>query len=70
VQPGLHRWYTDEQIHSACGDEIVNLSDLFDDPADRGPGGRLTAWGQADGFHPNDRGHRLTVDRIEDALAR
>ncbi|MGH7910226.1 MAG: SGNH/GDSL hydrolase family protein [Candidatus Dormibacteraceae bacterium] len=36
---------------------FVNLAAVYLNPLNHGPKGHLTAYGRADQFHPNDRGH-------------
>jgi lysophospholipase L1-like esterase len=49
--------YFDNIVYSACGGSAIDISNIFAKPNTRGPAGRATAWGPADGFHPNDLGH-------------
>lgn len=42
---------------AAAGGTFINLMPLFATASNRGPVGRATWHGPADGFHPNDAGH-------------
>lgn len=57
----------DAVVRSQCDDAegvFVPITDLFDDPANRGPAGRVVFGGVSDDFHPNDAGYRSIADRI------
>lgn len=61
----------DIEIARTCrrnGGIFVELSDLYERNAFRGPIGTLTPAGTRDNFHPNDGGHAAIANRILDAL--
>lgn len=58
------------RIAADTGATFVELGELGDDPALRGPAGRLTPQGVADRYHPNDEGHGAIAQRLREAVAR
>jgi lysophospholipase L1-like esterase len=61
----------DTIIRDLCevrGGVFVGLSDLAEDASLKGPEGVPAFGGLSDGFHPNDRGHRLIADRIMEVI--
>jgi lysophospholipase L1-like esterase len=59
----------DQIVYSACSTHAIDVSNIWARAGTRGPAGRMTDWGPADGFHPNDLGHLWWAAEVLSALA-
>ncbi|CAM3897472.1 SGNH/GDSL hydrolase family protein [Smaragdicoccus niigatensis] len=70
TEPRFAQYY-DRIIESEClsrGGTFRPLSDLFDNPENRGPAGLARFGGTSDNFHPNDLGHERISARLRGAI--